>query len=87
MRLQPLNRFGRWGVFQQPAKRLRALMDGDLFDFPKDEVVLQEIVEMLTEGDDIVLDFFAGSSTTAHSQAIVCSVEAQRVFRYFYLDT
>ena len=20
MRLQPLNRFGRWGVFQQPAK-------------------------------------------------------------------
>jgi plasmid segregation protein ParM len=21
MRLQPLNRFGRWGVFQQPAKR------------------------------------------------------------------
>jgi len=42
-------------------------MDCDLFDFPKDELVLQEIVEMLTEGDDIVVDFFAGSSTTAHS--------------------
>ena len=42
-------------------------MDGDLFDFPKDELVLQEVVEMLTEGDDIVVDFFAGSSTTAHS--------------------
>jgi adenine-specific DNA-methyltransferase len=42
-------------------------MDGDLFDFPKDELVLQEAVEMLTEGDDIVVDFFAGSSTTAHS--------------------
>lgn len=42
-------------------------MDGDLFDFPKDELVLQELVEMLTEGKDIIVDFFAGSSTTAHS--------------------
>lgn len=60
-----------YSVFYQDgraaSKRLRALMDGDLFDFPKDELVLQEIVEMLTEGDDIVIDFFAGSSTTAHS--------------------
>ena len=60
-----------YSVFYQDgraaSKRLRALMDGDLFDFPKDEFVLQEVVEMMTDGDDIVLDFFAGSSTTAHS--------------------
>lgn len=60
-----------YSVFYQDgraaSKRLRALMDGDLFDFPKDELVLQEVVEMLTENDDIVVDFFAGSSTTAHS--------------------
>ncbi|HHQ4607183.1 site-specific DNA-methyltransferase [Aeromonas caviae] len=60
-----------YSVFYQDgraaSKRLRALMDGDLFDFPKDELVLQEVVEMLTEDDDIVVDFFAGSSTTAHS--------------------
>jgi len=60
-----------YSVFYQDgraaSKRLRTLMDGDLFDFPKDELVLQEVVEMLTKGDDIVLDFFAGSSTTAHS--------------------
>lgn len=60
-----------YSVFYQDgraaSKRLRALMDGDLFDFPKDELVLQELVEMLTEGDDIVVDFFAGSSTTAHA--------------------
>lgn len=60
-----------YSVFYQDgraaSKRLRALMDGDLFDFPKDEIVIQEIVEMLTEGNDIILDFFAGSSTTAHS--------------------
>ena len=60
-----------YSVFYQDgraaSKRLRALMEGDLFDFPKDELVLQEVVGMLTKGDDIVLDFFAGSSTTAHS--------------------
>ena len=62
---------GPYSVFyldgRAASKRLRALMDGDLFDFPKDEFVLQEIVEMVTEREDIVLDFFAGSSTTAHS--------------------
>lgn len=60
-----------YSVFYQDgraaSKRLRALMGGDLFDFPKDELVLQEVIEMLTEGTDIILDFFAGSSTTAHS--------------------
>ncbi|WP_419617822.1 DNA methyltransferase, partial [Thiolapillus sp.] len=60
-----------YSVFYQDgraaSKRLRALMDGDLFDFPKDELVLQEVVEMMTEDNDIILDFFAGSSTTAHA--------------------
>jgi len=60
-----------YSVFYQDgraaSKRLRALMGGDLFDFPKDELVLQELVEMLTADNDIIIDFFAGSCTTAHS--------------------
>ncbi|MCH9664536.1 MAG: site-specific DNA-methyltransferase, partial [Gammaproteobacteria bacterium] len=60
-----------YSVFYQDgraaSKRLRALMGCDIFDFPKDEHVIQELVEMLTEGSNIILDFFAGSSTTAHS--------------------
>ena len=60
-----------YSVFYQDgraaSKRLRALMDGDLFDFPKDELVLQELVEMLTDEGDIIIDYFAGSSTTAHA--------------------
>lgn len=60
-----------YSVFYQDGraatKRLRELMGGDVFDFPKDETVLQEIIEMLTSGDDVVLDFFAGSGTTAHA--------------------
>ena len=60
-----------YSVFYQPGtqarRRLRKLMGGDIFDFPKDEFVLRDFVEILTEGSDIVLDFFAGSSTTAHA--------------------
>lgn len=61
----PYSVFYKYG--STASKRLCSLMDGDLFDFPKDELVLQEMVEMVTEGDDIVVDFFSGSSTTAHS--------------------
>ena len=48
-------------------KRLRELMDGDHFDFPKDEMIIQEIVEMVTSESDIIVDLFAGSGTTGHA--------------------
>jgi adenine-specific DNA-methyltransferase len=48
-------------------KRLRELLGGAFFDFPKDELILQKIVEIATEKNDLVLDFFAGSGTTGHS--------------------
>lgn len=60
-----------YSVFYQDgrsaSKRLRSLMGCDCFDFPKDELVLQEIIEMMTSGTDLVMDFFAGSGTTAHA--------------------
>lgn len=48
-------------------KRLRQLLGGDYFDHPKDEIVLKELVEFSTWNDSIILDFFAGSGTTAHA--------------------
>ena len=60
-----------YSVFYQDgraaSKRLRTLMGCDCFDFPKDELVLQEIFEMMTSGSDVVMDFFAGSGTAAHA--------------------
>lgn len=60
-----------YSVFYQDGraatKRLRELMGGDCFDFPKDETVLQEIIGMMTSGDDLIVDFFAGSGTTGHA--------------------
>lgn len=60
-----------YSVFYQDGraatKRLRTLMEEDVFDFPKDEGVLTEVVELSTAGKDIVMDFFAGSGTTGHA--------------------
>ena len=47
-------------------KRLRSLL-GKPFPFPKDEEVLKPLFEAVTGPDDIILDSFAGSGTTAHA--------------------
>ncbi len=61
-------------VYYQPARsaseRLMGLMGDAVFDFPKDETVLAKFVEMATDPSDpscIVIDFFAGSGSTAHA--------------------
>jgi adenine-specific DNA-methyltransferase len=45
-------------------------MEAGVFDFPKDENIIAKFIEMATSGCDnncIVMDFFAGSATTAHA--------------------
>jgi 16S rRNA G966 N2-methylase RsmD len=37
------------------------------FSFPKDSGVIEELLSLCTGPDDLVLDFFAGSGTTAHA--------------------
>lgn len=37
------------------------------FDFPKPISLIKRCVQLATEEDDIILDFFAGSGTTAHA--------------------
>ena len=41
-----------------------------VFDGPKPTGLVQRILEMATSGNDLVLDFFAGSGTTAHAVAL-----------------
>jgi adenine-specific DNA-methyltransferase len=41
--------------------------NGILFDFPKPYLYLMHLLSMNTKKDDIILDFFAGSGTTAHA--------------------
>jgi len=60
-----------YSVFYQDGRaatnRLESLLGGDYFENPKDEFVLQRIVEFASDKESIVLDFFAGSGTTAHA--------------------
>ncbi|PIT59430.1 site-specific DNA-methyltransferase [Snodgrassella alvi] len=49
-------------------KRLRALMGTMVFQNPKDEEIIKSLIEFtLTNKNSIILDFFSGSSTTAHA--------------------
>ena len=48
-------------------KRLRSLMSADVFQNPKDEEVIQTIIEFVGTKNCVILDFFSGSGTTAHS--------------------
>lgn len=44
-----------------------SLFDTRIFSFPKPVELIRTIIEQATDDDDIVLDFFAGSGTTAHA--------------------
>jgi adenine-specific DNA-methyltransferase len=46
---------------------IKSLFNKKVFDFPKPVEVIKKLVEMGTGKDDIILDFFAGSGTTAHA--------------------
>lgn len=49
-------------------KRLRGLMDAMVFQNPKDETIIQNLIEFtLSNNDALILDFFSGSATTAHA--------------------
>lgn len=48
-------------------KRLRSLMGDDLFTNPKDEKVIMGKLKIVSDKKDLILDFFAGSGTTAHA--------------------
>ena len=48
-------------------KRLRELMGTDVFQNPKDEEIIQSLIQFSSKPDSIIMDFFSGSATTAHS--------------------
>ena len=61
-----------YSVFYQDgraaSKRLAALMGDKVFENPKDEDIIQRIIQFCgTDDGDIILDFFSGSATTAHA--------------------
>lgn len=56
------------GHTDEAKKELKALFDGEIpFDTPKPVRLIQRMVEISSENNDIILDFFSGAATTAQS--------------------
>ena len=55
------------GHSDEANRQLKGLMGGNFFDYPKPVRLLHRLTFLGTSKDDIILDFFSGSSTTAHA--------------------
>jgi adenine-specific DNA-methyltransferase len=56
------------GHNQSATQELKKIFDGSsLFDSPKPITLLNRVLYLASKSDDIVLDFFSGSATTAHA--------------------
>jgi adenine-specific DNA-methyltransferase len=69
------------------SKNLEDLDMNGLFDNPKDVGLLYNYIKILTKPNDIILDFFAGSATTAHAvMQLNAEDEGNRKFIMVQLD-
>lgn len=48
-------------------KDIGRIFDDKIFEYSKPISLLKQLIKTCTEGDDLILDFFAGSGTTAHA--------------------
>lgn len=61
-------KYSEVGHSQDAAQKLKELFDGkDFFDYPKSIGLIKRCLELYTDKDSLILDFFAGSGTTAHA--------------------
>ena len=55
------------GMSQDGTKEITNLFGGKVFSFPKPSSLIKFFANIHTDEDDIILDFFSGSATTAHA--------------------
>ncbi len=56
-----------YGMVSEQSEKLKQLLGVSVFSSPKPVNMIRDFVLWFTKDDDIVLDFFSGSATTAHS--------------------
>ncbi|PUD32771.1 site-specific DNA-methyltransferase [Helicobacter pylori] len=66
-------------ITQKGTEEVKQIFKTQIFDFPKPEALLQRILEISTQENDLVLDFFAGSGTT-------CAVAHKMKRRYIGIE-
>ncbi|MCI1684969.1 MAG: site-specific DNA-methyltransferase [Prevotella sp.] len=61
-------KYSEVGHSQEATQKLAQLFDGKkYFDYPKPVGLIKRCVELYSQKDSIILDFFSGSATTAHT--------------------
>lgn len=70
------------GTTDAASKDLQQLLGRGIFDFPKSVDLIVKMMDIATDEDSIILDFFSGSATTAHS---VMKMNADRGKRKFIM--
>lgn len=61
-------KYSEVGHSQEAAQSLKKLFDGSsYFDYPKPVELIKRALELYSQKDSIILDFFSGSATTAHA--------------------
>ena len=55
------------GSTQLAKEQLKNIMQNNIFDTPKPYLLIQHFIKLSTSKNDIILDSFAGSGTTAHA--------------------
>lgn len=66
-RLTPPSLLPEYGMVSEQTGYLSELMGAEVFTTPKPVAMISDFVSWFTSGDDIIVDFFAGSGTTAES--------------------
>ena len=55
------------GMSQDGTKEMTDLFDSKVFSYPKPVALLKYLIKIVSNSQDTILDFFAGSATTAHA--------------------
>ncbi|GAA9214590.1 site-specific DNA-methyltransferase [Helicobacter pylori] len=66
-------------ITQKGTEEVKQIFKTQVFDFPKPEALISRIIEISTNENDLVLDFFAGSGTT-------CAVAHKMKRRYIGIE-
>ena len=65
--------FEEVGHTQEGKQETNKLVGPGVFDYPKPVRLIKRILEISTDNNDMILDFFSGSSTTAHASMLLNS--------------
>jgi adenine-specific DNA-methyltransferase len=66
-RKKPETWWDKHGLNSDGMKELSEILGTKMFDHPKPSVTIKHIISISTQKEDIILDSFAGSGTTAHA--------------------